>query len=85
MFLPPIIDVSIAPLTRHFSDLIFGVPKLVSFLSQGTTLAAGTVIITGTPAGVGMGRNPKLSLKAGDEIAVEITHIGALFNVFENE
>lgn len=67
------------------SDLIFGVAKLVSFLSQGTTLAAGTVIITGTPAGVGMGRNPKVSLKEGDEFAVEITHIGTLFNVFKNE
>ena len=70
---------------KFLSDLIFGVAKLVSFLSQGTTLPAGTIIITGTPAGVGMGRNPKVSLKEGDEFAVEITHIGTLFNVFENE
>lgn len=68
------------------SDLIFGIPKLVSFLSQSTTLPAGTVIITGTPAGVGMGKTPKETLKAGDEFAVEITpHIGTLINVFENE
>ncbi|KAM0711102.1 hypothetical protein Q7P35_001841 [Cladosporium inversicolor] len=67
-------------------DLIFGIPKLVSFLSQSTTLPAGTVIITGTPAGVGMGKTPKETLKAGDEFAVEITpHIGTLINVFENE
>ncbi|KAF5572346.1 bifunctional 4-hydroxyphenylacetate degradation enzyme [Fusarium pseudoanthophilum] len=67
-------------------DLIFSVPKLVSFLSQGTTLPAGTVIITGTPAGVGMGRNPKETLSHGDEFRVEILpHIGTLVNTFENE
>ncbi|RSM17272.1 hypothetical protein CDV31_003987 [Fusarium ambrosium] len=68
------------------NDLIFSVPKLVSFLSQSTTLPAGTVIITGTPAGVGMGRKPKETLRHGDGFAVEILpHIGTLFNVFENE
>ncbi|KLO83533.1 Uncharacterized protein LW93_315 [Fusarium fujikuroi] len=67
-------------------DLIFSVPKLVSFLSQGTTLPAGTVIITGTPAGVGMGKNPKETLSHGDEFRVEILpHIGTLVNSFENE
>ncbi|KAF4503308.1 bifunctional 4-hydroxyphenylacetate degradation enzyme [Fusarium agapanthi] len=67
-------------------DLIFSVPKLVSFLSQGTTLPAGTVIITGTPAGVGMGRKPKETLSHGDEFKVEILpHIGTLVNTFENE
>jgi 2-keto-4-pentenoate hydratase/2-oxohepta-3-ene-1,7-dioic acid hydratase in catechol pathway len=73
------------PLTIY-SDLIFSIPKLVSFLSQGTTLPAGTVIITGTPAGVGMGKNPKENLQAGDEFRVEILpHIGTLVNTFENE
>ncbi|KAL1897844.1 hypothetical protein Sste5346_003696 [Sporothrix stenoceras] len=68
------------------NDLIFNIPKIVSFLSQGTTLPAGTVIVTGTPAGVGMGRQPKETLRAGDEFAVEILpHIGTLVNVFENE
>ncbi|KAK7432755.1 hypothetical protein QQZ08_000615 [Neonectria magnoliae] len=67
-------------------DLIFSVPKLVSFLSQSTTLPAGTVIITGTPAGVGLVRKPKETLRDGDEFAVEILpHIGTLVNVFENE
>ncbi|KAJ6442216.1 fumarylacetoacetate hydrolase family protein [Purpureocillium lavendulum] len=67
-------------------DLIFSVPKLVSFLSQGTTLPAGTIIITGTPAGVGAGRDPKVALRHGDEFAVEILpHVGTLVNVFENE
>ncbi|KAI5461276.1 hypothetical protein BGZ63DRAFT_231231 [Mariannaea sp. PMI_226] len=68
------------------NDLIFSVPKLVSFLSQSTTLPPGTVIITGTPAGVGLGRTPKETLRDGDEFAVEILpHIGTLVNVFENE
>jgi 2-keto-4-pentenoate hydratase/2-oxohepta-3-ene-1,7-dioic acid hydratase in catechol pathway len=68
------------------SDLIFSIPKLISFLSQGSTLPAGTVIITGTPAGVGVSKKPKVTLKAGDEFAVEILpHIGTLVNKFENE
>ncbi|KAM5354982.1 hypothetical protein ACJ41O_001628 [Fusarium nematophilum] len=67
-------------------DLIFSIPKLVSFLSAGTTLPPGTVIITGTPAGVGMARSPKITLQDGDEFRVEITpYIGDLISVFENE
>lgn len=78
-------DTQITLLTT-LSDLIFSVPKIISWLSQGTTLPAGTVIITGTPAGVGMGRTPKDALRHGDEFAVEILpHIGTLTNVFEHE
>jgi 2-keto-4-pentenoate hydratase/2-oxohepta-3-ene-1,7-dioic acid hydratase in catechol pathway len=67
------------------SDLIFSVPELISFLSQNTTLLAGTVIITGTPAGVGLSRSPRETLKSGDEFAVEILpYIGTLINKFEN-
>ncbi|KXJ96070.1 fumarylacetoacetate hydrolase family protein [Microdochium bolleyi] len=67
-------------------DLIFKIPEVVSFLSQGTTLKPGTVIITGTPAGVGVGKNPKVTIKHGDTFAVEILpHIGTLVNKFENE
>ncbi|KAG5661233.1 hypothetical protein KAF25_005355 [Fusarium avenaceum] len=70
----------------ELDDLIFGVPQLIAFLSQGTTLPAGTIIVTGTPAGVGMGRTPKERLDAGDEFHVEILpHIGTLVNIFENE
>ena len=67
-------------------DIIFDIPKLLSFLSQGTTLPAGTIILTGTPDGVGIVRKPKVTVKAGDEFAVEILpHIGALVNTFEDE
>ncbi|KAK7927756.1 hypothetical protein PG985_004754 [Apiospora marii] len=68
------------------NDLIFNCSKLVSFLSQGTTLPPGTVILTGTPAGVGYGKKPPSYLHEGDEFAVEVTpHVGTLYSVFENE
>jgi 2-keto-4-pentenoate hydratase/2-oxohepta-3-ene-1,7-dioic acid hydratase in catechol pathway len=71
-----------SPLT----DLIFSVPQVVSFVSQGTTLQPGTIIITGTPAGVGFAKNPKEILHDGDEFVVEILpHIGSLYNVLKNE
>ncbi|KAI1503081.1 hypothetical protein F5X99DRAFT_417484 [Biscogniauxia marginata] len=70
----------------ELSDMIFDCAKLVSFLSQGTTLPPGTVIITGTPAGVGFGKNPPAYLHEGDEFVVELTpHVGSLYSVFENE
>jgi len=66
--------------------LIFSIPKLVSFCSQGTTLKPGTVIITGTPAGVGHSFDPKEYLRDGDEFSVEILPgIGTLTTKFENE
>jgi 2-keto-4-pentenoate hydratase/2-oxohepta-3-ene-1,7-dioic acid hydratase in catechol pathway len=73
-------------LTGCNSDLIFSVPKTVSFLSQGTTLKPGTIILTGTPAGVGFSFSPKEFLRHGDEFSVEILpHIGTLMTRFENE
>ncbi len=62
------------------SDMIFGVATLVSELSRGTTLLPGTVILTGTPSGVGMARTPPVFLKAGDEVEVEIEGLGVLRN-----
>ncbi len=62
------------------ADLIFDVPALIAFLSGSTTLRPGTVILTGTPAGVGMARNPPRWLRPGDEVTVEIDRIGALTN-----
>jgi 2-keto-4-pentenoate hydratase/2-oxohepta-3-ene-1,7-dioic acid hydratase in catechol pathway len=62
------------------------VPKIVSFCSQGTTLKPGTVILTGTPAGVGHSYNLKEYLKDGDEFSVEILPwIGTLSTKFVDE
>ena len=63
--------------------LIFGIAHVVSELSQGMTLQAGTIIAMGTPAGVGMGFVPPNFLKAGDEVKCEIEGIGTLTNVVE--
>jgi len=67
------------------NDMIFDVPTLIAFLSASTTLAPGTVILTGTPHGVGMARRPRLYLKPGDTVTVEIDGIGALTNPVEEE
>ncbi len=61
-------------------DMIFDVPTLIAFLSGSTTLLPGTVILTGTPHGVGMARTPPVWLKAGDTVTVEIEGIGSLTN-----
>src|SRR3712207_9055585 len=63
--------------------MIFSVAELVSFLSQGMTLEPGDVIITGTPPGVGMARDPQLWMKPGDEITIEIEGLGTLTNPVE--
>jgi 2-keto-4-pentenoate hydratase/2-oxohepta-3-ene-1,7-dioic acid hydratase in catechol pathway len=66
--------------------LIFTVPKIVSFLSQGTTLKPGTIILTGTPAGVGWSFEPKNLLHDGDEFRVEVSHgVGTLINKIVEE
>ncbi|GEP41200.1 fumarylacetoacetate hydrolase family protein [Brevifollis gellanilyticus] len=62
------------------SDMIFDVPRLIEFLSSDTTLLPGTVIITGTPHGVGMARKPPVWMKAGDSVTIEIEGIGSLTN-----
>jgi 2-keto-4-pentenoate hydratase/2-oxohepta-3-ene-1,7-dioic acid hydratase in catechol pathway len=62
------------------SDMIFDVAKLIEFLSGSTTLLPGTVILTGTPHGVGMGQKPPVWLKPGDVVTIEIEKIGALTN-----
>ncbi|MGQ0627610.1 MAG: fumarylacetoacetate hydrolase family protein [Phycisphaerales bacterium] len=58
------------------SDMIFHVVTLISELSRGTTLLPGTVILTGTPSGVGAARTPPVFLKAGDLVEVEISGVG---------
>lgn len=61
-------------------DMIFDVPTLIEFLSGSTILAPGTVILTGTPHGVGAVRNPPVLLKEGDTCTIEIGGIGSLTN-----
>jgi 2-keto-4-pentenoate hydratase/2-oxohepta-3-ene-1,7-dioic acid hydratase in catechol pathway len=67
------------------SDMIFDVPALIEFLSGSTTLLAGTVILTGTPQGVGMGRKPPRFLQSGETVTVEIEKIGRLTNPVARE
>ena len=62
------------------SDMIFDVPTLIEFLSASTVLRPGTVILTGTPHGVGFARTPPVFLTAGDSVTVEIEKIGSLTN-----
>ncbi|KAM3588417.1 hypothetical protein VKS41_000862 [Umbelopsis sp. WA50703] len=67
------------------SDMIFDVSTIVSFLSQGTTLLPGDVIITGTPHGVGYTRNPPVLLKHGNKCEIFIERIGNIVNTVEYE
>ena len=62
------------------ADMIFPVATIIEWLSKGMTLDAGDVIATGTPSGVGMGRDPKEFLQAGDVVETEIEGIGTLRN-----
>jgi 2-keto-4-pentenoate hydratase/2-oxohepta-3-ene-1,7-dioic acid hydratase in catechol pathway len=62
------------------AEMIFSVARLISFCSQAFTLEPGDVILTGTPHGVGMGRDPKVFMKDGDQVAIEIERIGRLEN-----
>jgi len=62
------------------ADLIFPITALISYLSHQFTLRPGTVILTGTPAGVGAARTPPVFLREGDTIEVDIAGIGRLTN-----
>lgn len=62
------------------SDMIFPVAELISYLSHSLTLLPGTVILTGTPPGVGVAREPAVYLRAGDVVEVEIGGVGVLRN-----
>jgi 2-keto-4-pentenoate hydratase/2-oxohepta-3-ene-1,7-dioic acid hydratase in catechol pathway len=62
------------------SDMIFPVAELIAFLSGSTTLEPGTVILTGTPSGVGMGSDPPRWLRPGDTVSITIAGLGTLTN-----
>lgn len=67
-------------------EMIFQVPTIISHLSQGTTLKPGTVIMTGTPGGIGHSRSPPVYLTKGDRLQIWISHgLGTLTNPIETE
>jgi len=65
---------------QNTSHMIFSVATLIEFLSKSKTLVPGTIIMSGTPHGVGFARTPPVFLKAGDSVTVEIDGIGTLTN-----
>jgi 2-keto-4-pentenoate hydratase/2-oxohepta-3-ene-1,7-dioic acid hydratase in catechol pathway len=67
------------------NDMIFDIAALIEFFSGSTMLAPGTVILTGTPHGVGFARKPPVYLRAGDTITIDIERIGELTNPVELE
>ena len=66
-------------------SMVFSVARLISILSVAITLSPGDIIVSGTPAGVGMARKPPLFMKHGDVCEVEIERIGILQNKIEDE
>ncbi|GAD98468.1 fumarylacetoacetate hydrolase, putative [Paecilomyces variotii No. 5] len=71
--------------TGFTKDMIWGVYDSLAYLSRGTTLEAGSILLTGTPAGVGYFRQPRVYLRDGDDIRVHISNIGTLINKVEYE
>jgi 2-keto-4-pentenoate hydratase/2-oxohepta-3-ene-1,7-dioic acid hydratase in catechol pathway len=67
------------------SECLFELPAIVAYVSSFTELVPGDVILTGTPAGVGAGRNPPVWMKGGDVVEVEISGIGTLRNPVVDE
>ena len=68
--------------TEH---MIFDVATVISLISEAITLWPGDMIVSGTPAGIGYAREPKLLMKPGDVCEVEIEGIGILRNPIEQE
>jgi 2-keto-4-pentenoate hydratase/2-oxohepta-3-ene-1,7-dioic acid hydratase in catechol pathway len=66
-------------------DMIFDIPAIISDLSRSMTLLPGTVILTGTPEGVGFTRQPPIYLQDGDIVTVDIENIGQLTNPVQRE
>ncbi|MNF79190.1 Ureidoglycolate lyase [compost metagenome] len=71
--------------SANTTDMLFDVATIISTLSEAVTLEAGDVIVSGTPAGVGFGMDPKVYLKAGDVVEVSIEGIGSLVNPVVDE
>jgi 2-keto-4-pentenoate hydratase/2-oxohepta-3-ene-1,7-dioic acid hydratase in catechol pathway len=62
------------------ANLIFGVDEIISHVSKTTTLEPGDLLLTGTPAGVGVFQKPQRLLRPGDEVTIEIERVGSLTN-----
>ena len=66
---------------RTTTDLMmFDIPTLIAFVSTFTTLEPGDVLVTGTPGGVGLRRNPQVWMKHGDDVEIELEGVGVLRN-----
>lgn len=65
------------------SNMIFDIPKIIAFVTEAITLEPGDLILTGTPAGVGAFRDPRIWLKHGDEITVEVDGVGSVTSRIE--
>lgn len=66
--------------SAHTSDLIWRIPALIAYFSRWYPFRPGDILTTGSPAGVGYGRTPKIFMKPGDTIAVTVDRIGTLSN-----
>ena len=64
--------------SSNTSELVFSVPELIAWISQGCTLEPGDVIMTGTPAGIGAARTPPRWLRDGDVVEITIAGVGTL-------
>ncbi|TCF96786.1 5-oxopent-3-ene-1,2,5-tricarboxylate decarboxylase [Paraburkholderia strydomiana] len=71
--------------SANTDDMVFDVASLISIISEAITLEAGDVIVSGTPAGIGWAREPKLVMRNGDVCEVEIESLGVLRNVVKDE
>ena len=71
--------------SANTDDMLFDVATLIAVISEAITLEAGDVIVSGTPAGIGWAREPKLIMRAGDVCEVEIEGLGVLRNVVRDE
>jgi 2-keto-4-pentenoate hydratase/2-oxohepta-3-ene-1,7-dioic acid hydratase in catechol pathway len=65
------------------SDMIFSIPELIAFITQGITLVPGDIVATGTPAGTGYGMNPRTWLLPGDLVEITIPGLGTLHSTIE--
>ena len=71
--------------SSNTDDMIYDVATIIATVSEAITLQPGDIIFSGTPAGVGFGRTPKLYMKHGDSVEVEIERIGLLRNTIRDE